>query len=117
MPTIRDVVQALARRPGIKAAIVLGRDGLPIDSAVRNGLDSEGVAALIPPIVSACARLGGLAECGDFGSSAVEFAGGMAVVTTITPDTLLALVAEPETNLGGLLYELRKHRSAIAGLL
>jgi predicted regulator of Ras-like GTPase activity (Roadblock/LC7/MglB family) len=117
MPTIRDVVQALARRRGIKAAIVLGRDGLPIDSAVRNGLDSDGVAALIPPIVSACARLGGAADCGDFGASAVEFAGGMAVVTTITPDTLLALVAEPETNLGGLLYELRKHRSAIAGLL
>jgi predicted regulator of Ras-like GTPase activity (Roadblock/LC7/MglB family) len=41
----------------------------------------------------------------------------MTVVTTLTPDTLLALVAAPETNLGSLLYELRKHRSAIAGLL
>jgi predicted regulator of Ras-like GTPase activity (Roadblock/LC7/MglB family) len=117
MPTIRDVVQALARRQGIKAVIVLGRDGLPIDATVRNGLDSEGVAALIPPIVSACVRLGGAADCGEFGASAVEFDGGMAVVTTITPDTLLAMVAAPETNLGGLLYEVRKHRAAIAGLL
>jgi predicted regulator of Ras-like GTPase activity (Roadblock/LC7/MglB family) len=117
MPTIRDVVQALARRQGVKAAIVLGRDGLPIDAAVRDGLDPDGVAALIPPIVTACAHLGGAVDCGDFGASAVEFAGGMTVVTTLTPDTLLALVAAPETNLGSLLYELRKHRSAIAGLL
>jgi predicted regulator of Ras-like GTPase activity (Roadblock/LC7/MglB family) len=117
MPTIRDVVQALARRPGIKAAIVLGRDGLPIDAAVHNGLDSDSVAALIPPIVSACTHLGGAAACGEFGASALEFDGGMAIVTTITPDTLLALVAAPETNLGSLLYELRKHRAAIAGLL
>lgn len=117
MPTIRDVVQALSRRPGVQAAIVLGHDGLPIDSAVQDGLDPEGVAALVPPVVAACGRLGGATAFGAFGASAVEFDAGMALVATLTPDALLALVVAPGTNVGALLYEIRRHRAAIAGLL
>jgi len=117
MPTIRDVVQALSRRPGVQAAIVLGRDGLPIDSSVRDGVDVEGVAALVPPVVAACGALGGASASGDFGAGAVEFAAGTTLVATLTPDALLALVVAPGTNVGSLLYEIRKHRAAIAGLL
>ncbi len=117
MPTIRDVVQALSRRTGVKAAIVLGRDGLTIDSATHDGLDSDGLAAVVPPVVAACAGLGSAAACGGFESGVVEFDAGMAVVVSVTPDTLLALVVGPHTNVGSLLYEIRRHRSAIAKLL
>jgi predicted regulator of Ras-like GTPase activity (Roadblock/LC7/MglB family) len=117
MPTIRDVVLALSRRPGVQAAIVLGRDGLPIDSAVRDGVDSEGVAALVPPVVAACGRLGHATAAGEFGAGVVEFSSGTALVVSVTPETLLALIVTPGTNVGVLLYEIRKHRAAIAGLL
>jgi predicted regulator of Ras-like GTPase activity (Roadblock/LC7/MglB family) len=117
MPTIHDVVQALAQRRGVKAAIVLGRDGLPIDSAARNGLDPDGLAAVVPALVSACSTVGTAAACGSFDSGYVEFDGGMALITAVTPDTLLALVVEPATNVGSLLFEIRKHRPAIAKLL
>ncbi|MDH3495763.1 MAG: roadblock/LC7 domain-containing protein [Gemmatimonadota bacterium] len=117
MSTIRDVVHALARRPGVKAAIVLGHDGLPIDSVSANGLDPDSVAALVPPLVSACRQLGDTAACGAFTAGAVEFDDGLAVVELLTSETLLALVVAPGTNVGALLYELRKHRAAIAGLL
>jgi len=117
MPTIRDVVQALGRRQGVKAVIVLGRDGLPIDALSRSGLDSDGVAALIPALVTACGSLGASAACGAFDSGVVEFDGGMAMVTAVTPDTLLAVLVQPDTNIGALLYEIRKHRPAIAKLL
>lgn len=116
MSTIRDVVRALARRPGVRAAIVLGHDGLPIDS-VSDGLDPDSVAALVPPLVSACRQLGDSSACGTFTGGAVEFADGVAVVETLTPDSLLALVVARGTNVGSLLYELRKHRAAIADLL
>lgn len=117
MPTIHDVVQALCGRPGVDAVIVLGRDGLPIDAQTSNGLDSEGIAALVPSVVSACNRLGGVAGRGDFGSGAVEFASGMMLVSAITPDTLLAILVAPDTNAGAILYEIQRHRSSIAGLL
>lgn len=117
MPTIRDVVQALARRRGVKAALVLGRDGLPIDSAVQNGLDADGLAAVVPTLVSACGSFGAAAACGGFDSGVVEFDDGLALVTAVTPETLLAIVVAADTNIGSLLFEIRKHRPAIAKLL
>ena len=51
MPGIRDVVQALQRRPGVEAVVVVGRDGLPIDSSGQ-GVDADSVAALLPGVSS-----------------------------------------------------------------
>jgi predicted regulator of Ras-like GTPase activity (Roadblock/LC7/MglB family) len=116
MPTIRDVVAALAGREGVQAVVVLGRDGLPID-AKADGLDADGLAALVPSVVAACTRLGTAAGRGEFGTGVVEFGQGSLVIASISSDTLLAVATKPNTNLGSLLYELRRHRGAIAGLL
>ncbi len=117
MPTIRDVVRTLSERPGVDAVIILGRDGLPIDAQVRNGLDADGLAALVPSVVGACTRLGNAASRGEFTVAVMEHAGGMTVVSSVAPEALLAIFVKPDTNIGGLLYELARHRSAIAGLL
>lgn len=117
MPTIRDVVHALARRDGVDAVIVLGRDGLAIDAKAGDGLDAEGLAALIPPVVAACDKLGGAAARGGFGTGIVEFSAGTALLAELTTEVLLAVFFRPGINVGGILYEIRRHRGAIAGLL
>ncbi len=117
MPSIRDVVRSLARRDGVDAVIVLGRDGLPIDATTKDGIDADGLAALVPSVVAACARLGNAAQRGEFGMGAVEYEGGMAVISTLTPEALLAVFVRSNVNVGPLLYELHRHRSAIASLL
>jgi predicted regulator of Ras-like GTPase activity (Roadblock/LC7/MglB family) len=117
MPTIRDVVQVLGRRDGVEAVIVLGRDGLTIDAVARNGLDTDGLSALIPSVAAACNRLGTAAARGEFSSGVVEFGRGMIVVNVLTSDVLLAIVVAPGLNIGALLFELQRHRASIAGLL
>jgi predicted regulator of Ras-like GTPase activity (Roadblock/LC7/MglB family) len=117
MPTIRDVVKVLRNREGVEAVIVLGRDGLPIDGRTSDGLDSENVAALVPPIVESCSRLGEASGRGGFGFGVVEFDHGLAVIGGLTSDTLLAILVQPQVNIGQLLFELRRHRAAIAQLL
>jgi predicted regulator of Ras-like GTPase activity (Roadblock/LC7/MglB family) len=117
MVTIREVVQALGRRPGVDAVVVVGRDGLPIDSHTANGVDAENVAALLPAIVNGLAQLGQAAGRGEFGSGVLEFGGGLAVVSILNADALLVVLVRPSTNVGALLYDLRRHRAAIAGLL
>src|SRR5881296_1411440 len=79
MATIRDVVEALSRSNGVDAVVVVGRDGLPIDSRVANGVDAESVAAILPSAIKQ--------------------------------------MVQPATNVGALLFDLRRHRTAIAGLL
>lgn len=117
MPTIRDVVQVLAGRQGVDAVVVAGRDGLTIDAHAANGLDIDGLAALVPAVAEACRQLGDAAERGGFGTGVVEFAGGLVLIAELNPDALLAIFFKPETNIGSLLYELRRHRAAIARLL
>ncbi len=117
MPNIRDVIEALGGRDGVDAVIILGRDGLPIDSSVADGMDAEGLSALVPSIVIACNRLGSNAGRGEFVNSLVEYDGGLVLISAITAETLLAIFVPAGTNVGSLLYELKRHRTAIAGLL
>jgi len=117
MPTIRDVVQALARREGVEAVIVLGRDGLAIDSRARDGFDIESVAALVPAVVAASEQLGDAAGRGGFEFGLVEYESGMMLLAELGEEALLAIVFAPGTNIGGHLYELRRHHRSITALL
>jgi predicted regulator of Ras-like GTPase activity (Roadblock/LC7/MglB family) len=117
MATIRDVVEALSRRAGVDAVVVVGRDGLPIDSRTGNGVDGESVAALLPAVIKGLAQLGHAGRRGDFDVGVLEFGAGLAVVSVLNADALLIVLVQPSTNVGALLYDLRRHRSAIARLL
>jgi len=117
MTTIRDVVEALSRTSGVDAVVVVGRDGLPIDSRVGNGVDTESVAALLPSAIKHMAELGEAGGRGDFATAVLEFGGGLAIVAVLNAEALLIVLVQPATNVGALLFDLRRHRPAIAGLL
>ncbi len=117
MPTIRDVVQALARREGVDAVIILGSDGLPIDSHTTDGVDPEVVAAHLPAVLQACDALGQHAGRGAVATGVIEYAAGFAVVANLSTDAKLLVLLRPRSNLGPLLYDLKRHRAEIAGLL
>jgi predicted regulator of Ras-like GTPase activity (Roadblock/LC7/MglB family) len=101
----------------VDAAIVLGRDGLTIDAQTRDGMDADGLAALIPSVAAACTRLGAAGARGDFATGVVEYGRGLIIVAVLTPEVILALLVQPNVNVGVMLYELKRHRTAIAGLL
>ena len=117
MATIRDLVQALGQHEGVETVVVLGRDGLMIDAFSHNGVDSDGVAALVPSFVNACAKLGEVGTRGEFNAGVMEFGDGFVLVSVATSDVLIAIVVSSGTNVGALLYELRRYRTAIAELL
>ena len=79
MATIRDVVEALSRSNGVDAVVVVGRDGLPIDSRVANGVDAESVAAMLPSAIKQMAQLGDAGSRGDFTTAVLEFGRGLAI--------------------------------------
>src|SRR5436853_7939648 len=105
MATIRDVVEALGRTSGVDAVVVVGRDGLPIDSRVANGVDAESVAALLPTAIKHMAELGTAGGRGDFSTAVLEFGGGVAVVAVLHAEALLIVLVQPAPNVGALLFE------------
>jgi predicted regulator of Ras-like GTPase activity (Roadblock/LC7/MglB family) len=117
MPTIRDLVSALRRREGVQAAIVLGRDGLLIDGLVDSSFDAEGLAAHVPPLITAATDLGVTSHRGELGLVVMEYASGVAVAAQVSTDALLLILCAPSANLAALLYDLRRHRAQIAALV
>lgn len=117
MPSIRDLVEAIRTREGVDAAVILGRDGLLIDSQVAAGIDAEAVAARIPSIVSPADDVGQAVGRGNLTTAILEYEQGYAIVSSISNEALLFVLVQPSTNLAALLHELRRHRASIASLV
>ena len=117
MASIRDLVAALRQREGVEAAIVLGRDGLLIDSQVIPGLDAEDLAARIPAILGPADDFGTAAHRGQVVTIVLEHQQGLAIVSALSVEAVLVVLVQPTANIGQLLYELRRNREQIAALV
>ena len=117
MPSIRDLVGAIRHRDGVEAAVVLGRDGLLIDSQSAPGLDPEDLAARIPAIIGPADELGDAAARGPLTTAVLEHRDGIAIVSVLTADAVLFVLVRPTANVGQLLFELRRNREHIAALV
>jgi predicted regulator of Ras-like GTPase activity (Roadblock/LC7/MglB family) len=117
MATIRDLVAAIRQREGVEAAIVLGRDGLLIDGQALAGLDTENIAAHVPPVIAAADQFASASSRGELRTAVLEHADGLAVVSVLSQDALLLVIMQPTANLSQLLFELRRNREHIAALV
>ena len=117
MPSIRDLVAAIRQREGVEAAIVLGRDGLLIDSQTVAGLEPEDIAARIPPVFGPADELGAALRRGELLTAVLEHRGGIAIVSAMSSEAILFVLVTPQANIGQLLFELRRNRDHIAALV
>ncbi len=117
MPSIRDLIAAIRQREGVDAAIVLGPDGLLIDSQARPDLDAEDLAARIPPIIAAADDVGQASGRGALLTAVLEHGDGLAIVSVLSEDALLLVLVTPRATTGQLRFELRRNREHIAALV
>jgi hypothetical protein len=117
LPTIHDLVRAIAQREGVEAVVILGRDGLLIDGRTSDQTDGEHLAALTPAVVGAAEAVGQASGRGSLTTAVLEYDQGMAVVSCISADALMIVLAHASANLGALLYDLRRHRANMASLV
>ncbi len=117
MAGFTDVLRSLAARDGVQAVLLLSGEGLPIDHAASGPFEPETVAALAATLAQYGARLGEGAERGELGTAVLDYAGGLVVLARAGREDWLAILARPDADVGPLLYDLRHHRPALAGLL
>src|SRR2546429_877468 len=104
MATIREVVEALSRRSGVDAVVVVGRDGLAIDSRTANGVDAESVAALLPSVINGMAQLGQAGGRGGFRARVPEVGPRPPPVSGLHAHALLVGLVQPSPNAGPPLH-------------
>lgn len=117
MPSIRDLVSAIRQREGVEAAVVLGRDGLLIDSQSVPNVSAEDVAAHVPSIITAADEFGRTAQRGDLTTAILEHPRGLAIISVLSPDAVLLVLVQATASIGPLLFELRRNREHIAALV
>ncbi|MDX2122654.1 MAG: roadblock/LC7 domain-containing protein [Gemmatimonadota bacterium] len=117
MAGLREVVQDLAARADVDAVVVLSSDGLPIDSAGREQVDVEAVAALAASFVNGARRLGQAAECDGFTAGVLEFDGRLALLRPLGTEGHLFILGAARSNAGPLLYDLRQRAPELTALL
>jgi predicted regulator of Ras-like GTPase activity (Roadblock/LC7/MglB family) len=116
MTGLAEVLRGLAARDEVQGALLLSGEGLPIDHA-GSAFEPETVAALAATLAQYAAQLGDDAERGELRSAVLDFARGPVVLARAGASDWLAILARPETDIGPLLYDLRQHGPALAGLL
>jgi len=117
MPTISDLVGAIRHRDGVRAAVVLGRDGLLIEGRATEGLDMERVAAHAPSVIAAAQDFSKASGAGQALTAVMEFELGYGVVSVLSHEAILLVLVDANADLGSLLFELRRHRKQIGALV
>ncbi len=116
MTGLADVLRGLAARDGVQGALLLSGEGLPIEHA-GTGFEPETVAALAATLGQFAGKLGEDAARGDLRMAVLDFARGPVVLARAGSADWIALLAFPDSDIGPLLYDLRQHGPALAGLL
>jgi predicted regulator of Ras-like GTPase activity (Roadblock/LC7/MglB family) len=126
MAGLGDVLRTLAARDGVQAALLLSSEGLPIEHATGGhaagghaggAFEPETVAALAATLAQYAARLGEGAARGELRTAVLDYSGGLVVLARAGSTDWLAILARPDADVGPLLYDLRHHGPALAGLL
>lgn len=116
MTGLAEVLRGLAARDGVQGALLLSGEGLPIEHA-GCGFEAETVAALAATLGQYAARLGDGADRGQLRLAVLDFARGPLVLARAGGADWLAILTRPDADIGPLLYDLRQHGPALAGLL
>ena len=117
MPSLGEVVRGLAARDGIEGVLVLSADGLPIEHAGRTPFEPEALAALTATLTQYANRLGLGTARGSLRTAVIEYERALLVVALMGSGDCLAILANPEANVGELLYDLRQHRPALSAAI
>lgn len=117
MPTLRELTEVIRSRPGVRAALVLGADGLVIETHRDAGTGVEALAAHAPAVWTATRQLADAADGGEATLALLELERVYVVLLRLSEQATLMVVAAPEVALGELLFDLRRHRAPMAALV
>lgn len=117
MATLRELTEAIQARPGIQSVVILGADGLVIETHHAGHDHAESIAARVPAVAMAARQLGEAATLGDAQLTLFELERGYGIILHLSVNALLFVSAGPDVALGDLLYDLRRHRAPMSALV
>ena len=93
---------------GVIGTIVVDKDGLVIESAMKKNLDREAIAGVLHELLAAIKLIGDQFGAGDLKEAILEYKNSRTFVNPIGTDYYLIVIGNEGLNLGRMKLELRK---------
>ncbi|WP_424358025.1 roadblock/LC7 domain-containing protein [Methanocella sp. MCL-LM] len=114
---LKRILSDLIKVEGVSAAAIVGRDGFIIEHVSNIQMDVDALGAMASTSVGTSEAMGIELSKGNFEQVLVELEKGPIMLSLVTTNEILAIVAEPGSNLGRIRYEVKKNKDRIAAAL
>ncbi|QYZ80395.1 dynein regulation protein LC7 [Methanofollis formosanus] len=114
---LKQILMEFLRLDGVTAAVVVGRDGFVIEDAVAAEIDTDALGAMASTGMGTSEAMGAELGKGDLNQMLVELQNGPILLSPLSEDELIAIVANDGVNIGRIRYELKKNRDRITAAL
>lgn len=117
MESVGRVLDELLRFPGVRSALLAGREGLVIQMRGERAVDGETLAAIVPGLIASAVEAAQAMEGGSFRQGVFEFESGLLVLSAVDSDSFLAVAVRSGENVGELLFTLERERGRLKELV
>lgn len=114
---LKRILSDLVKVEGVSAAAVVGRDGFIIETVSNIPMDADALGAMASTSVGTSEAMGIELGKGNFEQVLVELEKGPILLSLITQNEILAIIAEPGANIGRIRYEVKKNKDRITAAL
>jgi predicted regulator of Ras-like GTPase activity (Roadblock/LC7/MglB family) len=114
---LKQILGEFLKIEGVSAAVVVGRDGFVIESAVSGKMDIDALGAMASTGLGTSEAMGKELGKGELRQLLVELDKGPIIMSPLSADELIAIVAENESNVGRIRYELKKNKERLVAAL
>ncbi|UUX93614.1 roadblock/LC7 domain-containing protein [Methanoplanus endosymbiosus] len=114
---LKQILSEFLQLDGVTAAVVAGRDGFVIESAVSGDVDIEALGAMASTGLGTSEAMSRELGKETMNQIIVEMEEGPILIAPLSEDELIAIVAQKGINVGRIRYELKKNRDRIMAAL
>lgn len=114
---LQRVLRELIKTEGINTAVVVGADGFVIEHVSQINVDADALGAMASTSYGMSVAMGSLLSKGNCEHVLVELEHGPILLTLVSKNEILAVMAAKGANLGRIRYEMKKYKDRIAAAL
>jgi uncharacterized protein len=114
---LKRILSDLAKVEGVSGAAIVGRDGFIIEHVSNMTMDVDALGAMASTSVGTSEAMGIELGKGNFEQVLVELEKGPVILSLVTENEILAIVAEAGANIGRIRYEVKKNKDRISAAL
>ncbi|MCX6694079.1 MAG: roadblock/LC7 domain-containing protein [Methanomicrobiales archaeon] len=114
---LKQILEEFLKIEGLSAAVIVGRDGFVIESAISGKIDIDALGAMASTGLGTSEAMGSSLGKGQLRQMLVELEHGSIILLPLTDEELFAIVTDTDTIVGRIRYEVKKNRERLIAAL